>query len=98
MKQTWQVWKNDDKFVSLEIPLLKAIKDNKPPDAPSGSLPSSGVVPSFSVKDATSRFDAPSGGMVAPTPPWVDDATTPHFNTAPDSTKLFCNIHDKVKV
>ena len=85
--------------MSLEIILLNAIIDNKPPDAPSGSLPSSSVVPSFSGKDATSRFDARlSGGMVAPTPPWVDDATTPHFNRAPDSTKLFCNIHDKVQV
>ena len=74
------------------------------PVAPSasGSMPSSAggnVVPSFSVKDATSHFDArPTGGMVAPTPPWVDDVTTRHFNRAPDSTKLFCNIHDKVQV
>ena len=43
---------------------------------------------SFSVKDATARFDArPSGGMVAPTPPWVDDVTTQHFNRAADATR-----------
>ena len=47
---------------------------------------------------ATARYDARPGGAVAPTPPWVDDATTPHFNRAPDATKLFCNIHDKVQV
>ena len=28
----------------------------------------------------------------------MDDVTTPHFNRAPDATKLFCNIHDKVMV
>ena len=87
--------KVDDKFVSLENTLLKAINDNKAPAAPaSGSLPSSPPAaggkgaPAFSVKAAASRYDArPFGGMVAPTPPWVDDVTTPHFNRAADATK-----------
>ena len=31
-------------------------------------------------------------------PPWVNDVTTPQFNRAPDATKLYCNIHDRVQV
>ena len=35
---------------------------------------------------------------MSPTPPWVNDVTTPHFNRAPDATKLLCNIHVRVQV
>ena len=86
--------------------MLKAVADKQSPTPalPPGSRPGSagdgGVsAPSFSVRDATSRFEPrPGGAPAAPPPPWVDDVTTPHFNRAPDATKLFCNIHDKVQV
>ena len=35
---------------------------------------------------------------MAISPPWVNDVTTPQFNRAPDATKLYCNIHDRVQV
>ena len=35
---------------------------------------------------------------MAISPPWVNDVTTPQFNRAPDAIKLYCNIHDRVKV
>ena len=30
--------------------------------------------------------------------PWVNDVATPSFYRAPDATKLYCNIHDRVQV
>ena len=93
----------DGKFAAMESNLIKAIqecKDAPPaPPAPSGAPgPSGAAGASFSVADATARYEARPGHAFPPTPPWVNDVTTPHFNRAPDAIKLFCNIHDRVQV
>ena len=94
----------DGKFATMESNLLKAIQECKsasppPPPAPSGEPGSSGLAgASFSVADAAARYQARPGHSFPPSPPWINDVTTPHFNRAPDATKLFCNIHDRVQV
>ena len=99
--------KLDNGLANMESNLLKAIADKQAipaPAPPPGSRPGSAgdggaSAPTFSVRDAQSRFEPRPGGTPAsPPPPWVDDVTTPHFNRAPDATKLFCNIHDRVQV
>ena len=87
----------DDNFSDLEKNLLKAIAASNAPSAPPGSMPGSSggtgvATPSVAVKDATARFEARPGGNASPTPPWVEDVTTPLFNRPPNPTKLFCNI------
>ena len=96
----------DGKFATMESNLLNAIqaasKATPSPSEPSGTPGPSGiassVAPSFTVADGIARYDARPGVAMAPCPPWVNDVTTPHFNRAPDATKLFCNIHDRVQV
>ena len=81
----------DGKFATMESNLLKAIQASKEatPSPPGKPGPSGAGLPSFSVADATARYDSRPGVEMAPTPPWVNDVTTPHFNRAPDATKLF---------
>ena len=94
-----------DGLAALETNLLKAISTaTLPAPAPPGSLPGSAgegsqAQASSFVRDSAARFESrPVTGSTPPMPPWVGDVTTPHFNRAPDATKLFCNIHDKVNV
>ena len=91
----------DGKFATMESNLLKAVQDSKEatpaPPAPSGTPGPSGTG-ALSYAEASSRFDPRPGVAMAHAPPWVNDVTTPQFNRAPDATKLFCNIHDRVQV
>lgn len=89
------------KFATMESNLLKAIKDSKEaipaPPAPSGTPGTSGSG-ALSNADATSRSDPRPGIATAHSQPWVNDVTTPPFYRAPDATKFFRNIHDRVQV
>ena len=86
----------DGKFATMESNLLKAIQDCKDatpaPPAPSGSPGPSGA------GGSSSRYDSRPGVAMALSPPFINDVTTPQFNRAPDATKLYCNIHDRVQV
>ena len=71
----------DGKFATMDGNLFNAINASNGPPIPPGTPGSAGDVrPSFSVAAATARYDALAGGSVAPTQPWVDDDTTPHFS------------------
>ena len=89
----------DDKFSDLEGNLLKAIQASKdapgPPPAPAPGGSSGGEVRQALRSSPLSFADAVVAGAQQSA---GNDVTTPNFNRKLNPTKLFCNLHDRVKV